>query len=574
MRYFLLALGAVAALAACGAGRASLPPAATTSQFAATNIVAPSGAKGRLTVTIAIAKPALNADTLTIRAYVLPAGGPLAAPPASSLVATIDVAKASKQCGATAGGRSCTFSVRAPLGTDAIVAVLTAKKNVVAQGFTKVAVAASATLALDAGTVPIEQLAIVSPLAIVGRAFNVGVTALANDGSTIMLSPSKQPITVRVYGPSGVVPSPQATAGGTGVTAAFAYSGTAFVNPMTMTAVTGTMSNTAQIFPKATAPMACAPLSNTPALTVAEPTIYPAGFNLHASIAGSKIIQVGLDTGSTTFAVSSTNLSGVQKSQMIGPGQSAHITYEPSGTTISGNYYLARVTIYGNGTTHRKLGTTVPMEVFVVTSNCVKGEATPCPPGKTAYMGVGFGRPSPSPAPSPPLGVMQTPLESVFAQLTQVVQGSMHPGFGLTPTRLTIGVNSASATGFTFAQLAAYPNRPGDWQGPRACVRFSNAGKYRCGHMLLDIGINTMFMNVPQAPSNPTSIEIVAPNAQNPLLQYSFAYPVQPHASPPSPSQPFTISNRSPIFVNTGRDALAATNFLYDAGCGRAGFKT
>jgi len=225
----------------------------------------------------------------------------------------------------------------------------------------------------------------------------------------------------------------------------------------------------------------------------------------------------------------------------------------------------------------KKLGTTVPMEVFVATMQCAKHQVPPCPPDTgTAYMGVGFGRPSPKPPRLPGLPLMATPLENAFMQLAQIVQGPMHPGFVLAPDSLTIGLNRASAAGASFVGLSPYPGRPGDWQGPPACLRF-DAGSYQCGRMLVDVGIASMFVHA-HAPPSIDEIEIVAPDPGHALVHYAFAYPLRPDATPPAPSprarKPVAfVSPPAPMFVNTGRDLLAAATFLYDAGCGRAGFK-
>ncbi|HVA34526.1 MAG TPA: hypothetical protein VNG31_10280 [Candidatus Baltobacteraceae bacterium] len=94
--------------------------------------------------------------------------------------------------------------------------------------------------------------------------------------------------------------------------------------------------------------------------------------------------------------------------------------------------------------------------------------------------------------------------------------------------------------------------------------------------MLLDIGIDSMFVNA-STPSPITSIQVVSPQQSAPVLSYSFAYPVTAGATPPAPnpsaSPPIIfLAPSPPAFVNTGRNALAAANYFYDAGCGTVGF--
>jgi len=529
-----------------------------------------------LAVTISLAEPAIAADTLTLHSYRLSDAGPSHDLPAGSLVATVDVARGSAACGGNAGARACRGSAAIPEGTDVVVAVLTQKERVVAEAFAVVDASGPAGLAFDAGGAAIADLTIAPPVAIAGRAFGIGATAYAGDGHVAMLDPASQRIDVRVYGPEGVVPSPRASVGGGGMAAAFRYSGRPFANPMTVTAVVGSMSNTAQIFPRSAMPAACAPLGDTGVIRVPEPQGVRHGFRLYASVAGGTVVHVGLDTGSTSLAIAKSKLAGALADELIGPGRRAQVTYEPSGVTLYGNYYLAPVSLFDEGG-KKKLATTVPMEVFVATMQCAKHRSPPCPPDNgTAYMGVGFGRPSPKPPQGAGSPLMATPLQNAFMQLAQIVQGPMHPGFVLAPDRLTIGLDRASAAGASFVGLTPYPGRLGDWQGPPACLRF-NAGPYQCGRMLVDIGIASMFVHA-DVPASFDRIEIVSPDARRPLLQYAFDYPVRPDATPPAPSprgpKPVAfVAPPAPVFVNTGRDLLAAASYVYDAGCGRAGFE-
>ncbi|HVA34525.1 MAG TPA: hypothetical protein VNG31_10275 [Candidatus Baltobacteraceae bacterium] len=448
----------VAALAAACAGpRGAVPsvaPASSARSHAGTST---------LTVTLSIVAPALGGKRLKIFAYPLTWQGPAATPPPASLVLDANVSSGSKRCASGSGAaRTCTLSAQTPMGNDAIVAFLLAGNRVVARGFVQTAVTGPATLDLDAGNVAVSSLTISAPLALKKRVFSVGVTPLAADGASVMLGRGRS-IAVSVYGPTRVVPSPQATVGAKAATATFAFRGRSFVNPITVAAVIGTMSNTARIFPNRKVPHACAPLSDTNVYEMAQPSI-PSSFGMQAAVAGSDPVGVALDTGSTSFAIAQAKLTGAQTSQLVGPGQYAQQTYEPSGTTIKGNYYLAPVTVYEpSADGSEKIGTTVPMEVLVTTQACAKNQ--PCVTDtSTAYMGVGFGRPTPDPSTAP--GLMNGPLENAFLQLRSIVQGKMHPGFELTANSLTIGVNSATMSGVPTVQLSPFPYRPGDWDGP------------------------------------------------------------------------------------------------------------
>ncbi len=577
-RMLITALSVTAAVVACAGPHpavtpaalapAALAPAAWTAQRLGAH-----AQSANLPISFSIQKPVLNGSTLKLYAYPLTWRGPLAVPPAQSLALTAGVGAGAAACTTSGGGRTCSLSASVPKGIDAVVALLLAQNQVIARGFATVNAGAGSSLSLVAGNVPIASLALSAPtsLGTAKRSFSVGVAALTASGAAALLGQSRS-IVVNLYGPAGAVPQPQASVNLSGATAPFVYSGTSFVNPMTVTAVTGTMSNTTRIFPQRTVPLACAPLGNTPVFTVGEPSI-PHGFSMTASVAGSTPVAVSLDTGSTSFAIAQTKLSGAQMSQLIGPGQYAQQTYEPSGLTIRGYYYLAPVTLsdQASGT----LGTTVPMEVFVTTQACPKGQPCVVDTG-TQYMGVGFGRPTPSQRTEP--GLMNGPMENAFLQLTAVVQGTMHPGFVLTGNSVTVGVNAAQATGFQMEQLTPFRGRAGDWNGPPACLSFSGSGTYECGSMLLDIGIASMFIRPTSAVNSPTSVQVVSPQQNTPLLNYQFPYPVPASATPPAPSP----NGANPIdweapgstaYVNTGRNALAAANYLYDAGCGKVGFQ-
>lgn len=572
----LALLGVTALLVACSRGTSALPSGAFSSPSIASVGHAGVDGKASLAVSLAITKPMLRTTTLRLYAYRI-AEGPLASPKPAALVALVDVSRGSAACQQATLERSCVTSAIIPRGNDVVLAVLSDRRRIVGQAFTLLTIN-STSLALDAGNVPVAALVVVPPLSVQAKkSFSVGVTPLAADASTVLISP-KTAVSVSVYAPPGVAPSPAATVGGAGVVASFTLSGQKFVNPITVAAVTGTMSNTARIFPQRQSPLACAPLANTTTYSVPEPTIYPNGFSLQASVASSTPFEVGLDTGSTSFLIAKSKLSSAQRNELVGPGQAAIQKYFPSKITLYGNYYLAPVGLYRKTSSGalKQIALTVPMEVFVVSTSCNKRETPPCPiDTSTAYMGVGFGRPSPT----PPSSVMSTPLESAFQQLVSIVEGTTHPGWVITPDSLTIAINQRAARGFSYIPLEPFPNRPGDWQGPAACVAF-DASAYQCGHMLLDIGIDSMVVRAVRPAPSPNNITIAAPNSTSPLLQYSFPYPVPAHATPPAPdgkSKKAVVFDPAPSsgpFINTGRNALAAANYLYDAGCGKVGFAT
>ena len=419
--------------------------------------------------------------------------------------------------------------------------------------------------------------------------FTVPVTAQDADGNVIMTDPYASPISVKVYGPSGIVSpsSPQPITNAASAGASFTYSGGYFANPMVAVATSGTASMTAQIFGANTIPCNYSSSAVSYANTQFAPPNSPVwneGF-YHASfgIAGAPVAGATLDTGSTGIQASLGALAKADMSQVVGPGQAFSITLEPSGVQNSGHYYLAPVTIGdANGNV---LGTTIPMEIEVVEQTC--SPTTGCKStitGGPSYMGIGFDRASNSPT------VLGLPLENPFLQLTSVVTpatgaSAMHPGYTINTSSMNIGLTPANTVNFHFEPLTKSTSVPGDWNGATGCIAF-NSGTCQNASMLVDIGQAAMLLNGLSYPApNPGSttpavskIAVTIP-ATSPFLSYSFPYP-SPSGTPPAPNAQTAgtnegvnfLSTSTNPFVNTGINAIAAADYLFDSACGRVGF--
>jgi hypothetical protein len=313
----------------------------------------------------------------------------------------------------------------------------------------------------------------------------------------------------------------------------------------------------------------------------ADPLMYggAGGFHINASLGGGSIVNgVQLDTGSTGFLIDATVLENAPPANVVGPGQIGFETLEPSGRTYVGHYWLAPVGLFGPGS-GQAIDQTVPMEVLGVEFICVPGSQCQTATG-VALMGVGFGRPTPPPGQE----YLKTPLENAFLQLQDAVEGNLHSGYILATDHLWLGLNQQGTSTFpstSFVQLKKFKQRPGDWQGVPACLTF-NAQTPQCGSMLLDIGIDSMIAAGFNTPSPLSQITVQAPNATAPILNYSFPFPVAQNATPPAPDpngigpgvaiQFDGVKAPATPFVNTGRDAIAAADYLYDADCGRVAF--
>jgi hypothetical protein len=393
-------------------------------------------------------------------------------------------------------------------------------------------------------------------------------------------------VTVTVYAPPGAVTPPSVVVPLTGntATARFTYNGTYFSTPMTVTAVLGNGSMTAPVFMAHHVPCT---YGSTPAFLVSQrdPLQYGAsgGFRLRMSIAGGDVRGVQLDTGSTGFLISASALKKSNPQQIVGPGQIGFETLEPSGLMFVGHYYLAPVTLMDPNKS-QVIAQTIPMEVLAVEFVCSPGSKCK-PENSVALMGVGFGRPTPPPGQL----YLKTPLENTFLQLQDAVEGTLHSGYVLSKDHLWLGLSGQSTSNFepsSFARLKKFPQRPGDWEGPPGCLSF-NRGSYQCGSMLLDIGISGMiaagFAKQQLGPSSLEQIAVEAPSPTQPTLSYSFTYPVASAATPPAPDPNFLgqghsiewLPSSGPTpFLNTGRSAIAAADYLYDAACGYVGFSS
>jgi hypothetical protein len=412
------------------------------------------------------------------------------------------------------------------------------------------------------------------------------VTVKTN-GSAMERRPSgSSSVTVSVYGPPGAVtPTSQSVPlNGNAATATFTYNGTYFQSPMTVAATLDNGSMTAPIFLSNALPCT---YGNGAAYKVHEtnPLKYgpSGGFHLRMSVAGGEVRGVQLDTGSTGFLIAASALAKSNKQEMVGPGQIGFETLEPSGITLVGHYWLAPVTLIDPGQ-DKTIDQTIPMEILSVEFSCAPSQ--PCQPetkGRrgTALMGVGFGRPTPPPGQV----YIKTPLENVFLQLQDVVEGNVQPGYILANDHLWLGLNHQDTRNFkpsSFVQLQPDTDRPGDWNGPPGCLNFNGSG-FQCGSLLVDIGIDSILASGFTTPSPLTQVNVVAPNPSQAALAYGFPYPVPSDATPPAPD-PNGIAQGQAIewipapgstpFVNVGRDPIAAADYLYDSGCGLVGFGT
>jgi hypothetical protein len=323
---------------------------------------------------------------------------------------------------------------------------------------------------------------------------------------------------------------------------------------------------------------------------------------------------VTIDTGSTGIVVSEQ----VVPPQLLQTGKQAPYFYSSSMDYFVGTEVQTSVRLPLNGAAGASVDTT-PIGVRAVRCTCKINTSTkptiPTPSGSNAacdsydgspavggnagwslqscgnapasigMMGVGFDRGGQSSANNPFLNLQTQPGRS---------------GYVISPKGIQLGVTAANANGFKTVQLK--PDATTGWQEPQVCVTLtppataSQPAKTMCGAMLVDTGIDYMFLTVPpsQRPANasqPTSqpfdgairnivppgwtatVTVADQNNQN-ILNYSIA-PAAPqqNALPPTQTVAVWADPTGGNDFNTGRRLINYAGYMFDNTCGRVGFQ-
>lgn len=396
----------------------------------------------------------------------------------------------------------------------------------------------------------------------------IGVTLATNDASGRLLTGGRfaEPIRITVYAPAPtVLRAESATISSPRRTIFFDYSGGYVANPIIVTAVSGHAFSLMSFQP------AHRGFPGRQSISFPMPDSarnITHGWGFRASIGGGPSHYVQLDTGSRGLVVPASILG----SQAIGPGPPGKIEYTSDGKEFLGHYYLATVKLSSGDAT----ATTVPMRVLGVNrAACAPGYPR-CHVGGIrglGVMGVGFARGK----------VSRTPpeLSNVFLALRGIVQGSMHPGYLIGPTGVTLGISAADGAGFSEVRLRPGGTGPGDWNTAPGGFAFPQVPGYpaQYGTVLVDTGIAGAILGLPRS-LRPPSIRHAVPDGERvqisvgfpmttPVLSYGFA------VGDGGPTTPLSIrwAAGSSAFVNTGRRLLSRYEYLFDAASGRVGFK-
>ncbi len=427
------------------------------------------------------------------------------------------------------------------------------------------------------------------------QTFTITMTMCNSQGQPLFPSASN-PIHINVYGaPNGVI-SPTSTTSSTGAVT-LTYSGETFPNNILINAwISDSTNNGAalgqtQVLKQNTPTCSYNPTSYQVPLVGTLPDALQikadVGHDTGAPISTLKIFTI--DTGSLGVVVPVSELPS--NANVIGPGAPGVKYYDSSGNTYSGNYYLApvRVQISGGGVVE-----TMPIMVLGINKAYCTGPTTKScyshPPDPTLhYMGVGFNRNS-----TTTNDLFNSPAANAFLHITNNNNGTdITPGYYLTPgdigtsTGLTLGISSI--TNYNIVDLTPNATIPGDFNAQGGCYTFtaSPLPNQFCGTALLDVGIDSMFIDLPfaQRPAGTFDSNNTVPNGiamsilmgatSSPAMSYSFsAVQSNPPSNTPTPTLVQWINTTASglVFVNTGRRPLYVFDYLYNGQCGQVGF--
>lgn len=295
---------------------------------------------------------------------------------------------------------------------------------------------------------------------------------------------------------------------------------------------------------------------------------------------GGEIHRAVMDTGSTGVVVSATSIAGFETLPQLGPGE---LTYSSSGRVMRGVYVETPVTLTGADGSRV---TTRPIRVLAVTRiDCLKRARSCRPqeaPRRVAMLGIGFAR---SRDLQPGATPERNPFLNVPGMGTPGQPGALGRGYVVRRQSVTVGLSSGAAQGFAQVQLAADP-QTGDWAATPACLSLAGRTPAACGTLLMDTGVTSMFLSLPDAQTDGLAA-LTARGA--PVVADGTRLAVSPGPGASAPAYAFTVGDgsdpvvpqavmlvgrgRRPVFVNTTVRALNAFDYLFDADAGVVGFR-
>jgi hypothetical protein len=297
---------------------------------------------------------------------------------------------------------------------------------------------------------------------------------------------------------------------------------------------------------------------------------------------GARSYDVVMDTGSTGVVVSADKIPNIDRLQSLGRGE---LTYSSSGRVMIGQWVVTPMTIAGAGGARV---TTAPIPVLAVTRIECTPQARRCTPNDAprgvSMLGIGFARRGDHQAQS-------GPDRNPFLNVARLDGDGPNPtplrrGYIVTRRGVHVGLTGANTEGdFAYVKLArAADDR--DWAATPVCIAVNGATPAACGTVLVDTGVTTMYLTVPesQAPdaivvpngrgvtlTDGTKVAISIPTADAPQASYQFA--VGDRINPLAPQNLVLVSRTRAPFVNTSLRFLNGFDYLFDADGGFAGFR-
>ena len=282
---------------------------------------------------------------------------------------------------------------------------------------------------------------------------------------------------------------------------------------------------------------------------------------------GGERLNADLDSGSTGIVVAAAYIPGFDQLPVQGPGE---LTYTSSGRVMVGQWVMTPVMISGRAEGSVQ---TEPMPVLGVTEVRCLENARDCTPNANpehiAMVGVGFAREGDKQSQS-------TPDKNPLLRITGG-PGPRRQGYVLSPEGVHVGLTAENTQGFRYLKLER--NTEGtDWQATPACLTLNGATPPACGTALVDTGVGTMFMTVPQAQAqgaegtlpDGTNVAVSVGQGEGAFPLYSF------NVGDGSPMAPQGVHLRvSPerTFVNTSFHLLNGFDVLFDGEGGNVGFR-
>jgi hypothetical protein len=309
------------------------------------------------------------------------------------------------------------------------------------------------------------------------------------------------------------------------------------------------------------------PYANGPIDATRVPEIW---LGLH----GSAPRRFGMDTGSTGIVVSADHYAPGLGDVDDGPGR---MVYNSSGRILEGERYTTDVVVQRDGDTPLA---TARVQVLRVTQIACLERARNCRPERdpsgVAFMGVGFDRES---AQGTEAGTPKNPFTSLVSLASRAPVASVRPGYMLSRTAVHLGMTEDLTRDFAFVKLSpSAASRPGAPEWNSAPMTLSVDGVTGDGTILMDTGINYMFLSPPAGtalapgtrPAVGTKIAVYLPDRRTPQPAF-YGFTVGERSNRLQPERIEVVRDRG-VFVNTGRMFLEGFDYLYDAAGGYVGY--